>query len=223
MHSFVIALFASGVLAGPAAAVGGSRPAVEPAEETSVFLSNKADLGVQLGAGVSAFATELDKGTNPGMAWDLRGIYGRRQFIGAELGYNGAANDLKTTDGQTARLMTQRGEALVRLNLGMKNLGVHTFEGGDVIPYVAVGGGWGTMYAADNGGAKLDQVAGVNYQTTSTFHIPAAIGVDAIFAEHYLVGVRGNYSYEFANNVRTDVAKTDVQAWQAVGHVGVSF
>ena len=221
MTSMMMALAALGILSGSPAGTGAYK-AVEPAE-TSVFLSSKADLGLQLGGGVSDFATELDKSTNVGQAWDIRGVYGRRQFVGAEMAYTGATNELRTTDGTTARLMQHRGEALVRANFGMRNLGIETFNGGDIIPYVAVGGGVGSMSATDNSGKKLTTVDGVNYQSTTTFHIPAAVGVDAIFAEHFLVGLRGNYSYEFANNVRTDVAKADVQSWQAIGHLGYAF
>lgn len=220
MKRLGMAVLAAGLLAGAPAFAADH--AIEAGGNT-VLISDKVDLGLQVGAGMNSYATELDKGTDPGLAWEVRGIYGARQLIGFELAYVGAANDLKVNDGTTARIMSQGGEALLRANFGLRNFGVHTFEGGDIIPYVAAGGAFGSMYAADNGGSQLDQVAGVSYQSTSTFRIPAAVGVDAIVADHYTIGVRGNYNYEFANDLRTDVAKTDVQSWQALGHVGFAF
>lgn len=212
--------FAMAFLAGAA-----SSPAlaVERSSQTAVVFSPTADFGIDVGGGVNTFATELDRQTRPGVAWEVRGVYGQRQLLGLEAAYVGTANDLKETDGETARLMSHGGEALLRASVGMKNLGLHVLRGGDVISYIAAGGGFGVMSATDDTGARIDRVAGVRYQDSSTFHIPAAIGVDAIVGDHFVFGVRGNYKYEIGNDVRADVAKADVQSWQAVGRLGLAF
>jgi hypothetical protein len=196
---------------------------VTRANET-VVIGQEPDLAVLVGGGVHTYATELNKATDPGAAVECRAVYGMRQIVGAELAYVAGFNNLKNTlETKNANITSMGGEALVRANVGLKNFGVHSWQQTDIIPYVAAGGGFTDTRLTDENGKKLSSVDGVNYQASTTFHIPAAVGVDAIFAKSLTVGVRGGYKYEFGNQTRTDLAKADLQSWQVTGRVGYAF
>lgn len=196
---------------------------MEPRTEEMVIFGPEPDISVQVGGGMHTYATELDKATDPGAALEVRGVYGLRQILGGEVAYIAGSNNLKDTPGEHAALASMGGEALLRANFGLKNFGVHTWEKGDLIPYIGAGGGFTTTGAVDNNGKKLDTVAGVNYKNSTAFHIPAAVGVEALIGNRFTVGARLGYKYEFQNQVRTDLAKVDVQSWQATGRVGWAF
>lgn len=198
-------------------------PAAAAETSETVIIGQTPDIGVQLGAGVNTFATKLDKATNPGPAIEVRATYGQRQLVGAEIAYAGSMNDLKDTAGTTARLFSNGGEALLRANFGMKNFGIATIPDGDIIPYVAAGGGFTIMDAVDKDTQHIGTVNGVNYQSSTTGHIPAAVGVEALFGKRFSVGARLGYKYEIGNKVLVDVAKQDVQSWQATGRAGFVF
>ena len=208
-------------------------PAAASAATTEVvYVHPRAQNTVQLGGGLNTYTAGFDNITDTGAAYDLRVAFGLRNPIGFELGFAGALNDLKSasaigvsgTSTSGNRLMSDAGEALVRLNLG---------GAGDIIPYVGAGVGvtdtrivddsFNTVSVESGGGGTTPSGAPRYAGSSTDFHVPAAAGVDAIINDRVTLGARASYKYDFRNGLRTDVAKADVQSWQATARLGLAF
>ncbi len=192
-----------------------------------VVVRPRAQQTLQLGGGVNNFTTGFDNITKPGGAYDVRAAFGVRNPLGVELAYVGSLNDLKGTitsvdgtSGSGNRLMSNGGEALLRANFG---------GNGDIIPYVGAGLGVTDSRIIDDGGKTISVKSGAadsnrTFGGSSTdFHVPAAAGVDAFINDRVTLGARAGYKYDFRNGLRTDVAKADIQSWQATARLGVAF
>ena len=208
----------------------GVLPAIAGAAETRVVVEQpRAQQTLQVGGGVNTFTRGFDGVTKPGAAYDVRAAFGVRNPLGLEIAYIGALNDLKGTstsvspsgasiDTNGDRLMQNGGEALLRLNLG---------GNGDVIPYVGAGLGVTDSRIVDQNGntvAIKSGGSGPAFDGNSTdLHVPAAAGVDAFIGDRVTLGARAAYKYDFGNGLRSDVAKADIQSWQATARLGVAF
>ena len=209
----------------------GILPAVAGAAETTrvVIERPRAQETFQIGGGVNTFTRGFDGVTKPGAAYDVRAAFGVRNPLGFELAYIGSLNDLKGTttavngngtsvDTNGDRLMQNGGEALVRLNFG---------GNGDIIPYVGAGLGVTDSRITDGSGntvAIKSNGSGPSFNGNSTdLHVPAAAGIDAFIGDRMTLGARAAYKYDFSNGLRSDVAKADIQSWQATARLGVAF
>jgi hypothetical protein len=208
-----------------AAGVAAAAPAWAQDDHTTVVVSPRADIGVQVGAGTNTYSAGLDKLTDPGTAWEMRVTWGLRQVVGAELAFVAGTNGIHDANGTGAQLETEGTELLLRTNLGMKNLGFHPlwFTRIEPIPYLAAGVGVNESKVIDADGYPLHEVDGYRYRTATSAHFPAAVGVEMLIDDHVTVGARLAYRWELANAVQVDAPKQDTQSWQALGRLGVAF
>lgn len=208
-----------------AAGVAIAAPARAQDEHTTVIVSPRADIGVQVGAGTNTYSNGLDTLTDPGTAWDMRVTWGLRQVVGAELAFVAGLNPLHNGNGSGAQLETDGTELLLRTNFGMKNVGFHPllFTRIEPIPYLAAGVGLNESKVIDSDGYPLHEVDGYRYRTATSAHFPAAVGLEMLIDDHVTVGARLAYRYELANAVQVDAPKQNAQSWQALGRLGVAF
>lgn len=192
-------------------------PAIASAQETRVIVRDEPNQILEVGAGVGGFTAGLDDETDAGAAWDVRAIFGARSPIGFEVAYVGGLNDLQPGDSETPgealqdpSLLTNAGEALVRLNLTQS----------DFQPFLAAGVGIHDFRVVDV--EDMDRVDAENFRDSTDIAVPAAAGVQAYLGRMTL-GARVSYRYIFDNQVQADADAADIQSWAATGRLGLTF
>lgn len=206
---------------------GALLPAVASAQGTTVYVPQPTTPNYELsaGGGVNTFTTEIDKDTDTGWAWNVRGVYGIRSPLGVEAAYVGSTNPITNT-GRNAFLLRNGGEALLRGNL-MAITGINPkflSPSIDIQPYVAAGFGLTDQRVTDDAGKETTTVGTRTFEAAQTIaNVPAAVGIDAFIMKNIAVGARAAYKWDLNNRIDPAVSKTTVGSFRADAHVGVAF
>ncbi len=172
------------------------------------------DLGIAVTAagGITGFTTNLQDVTDVGPAWDARVIVGTNSFLGGEVNYRGASNQLndnRLTD--SSNIISSAVEGSLRFNA------LPTYA---VTPFVTAGAGWQ--------GFQVDRdVAGGLYRDDDALVFPFSGGVAYTVADSLLVDGRFTFRYIPQDDViiRRDVTAEEVRAnsWETTLRLGYVF
>ncbi|MFL5318009.1 MAG: hypothetical protein ACJ790_00030 [Myxococcaceae bacterium] len=157
--------------------------AVTPMKSDQKNKESKADmrgLTVLLGGGVEGYSGALAPKIAPGPAWDVTAALKPSKVFGLELGYTGAANELRGSDANNgADIVRNGGQAVATVGL----------TAAPVQPYI-LGGVGVSRYNVRNGGAGLrDDTVG---------SVPAGVGLRTHIG-NFTADARGTYNWLFDN------------------------
>jgi hypothetical protein len=170
-------------------------------------LATPSGTSVQVGGGVANFPEEK-AGGNTGGYWELRGVFGTRRSLGAELAYVGGARRL-VLPAAGGMLLSHGGEALVRVNALIESAGRLLLE-----PFSFMGLGW-TRFSTSG----LEGRAGHHVLT-----VPVGVGF-AFGRDGYLIDLRLSYRPVLAGGSRLTLAEGEapLQSWTLGTLAGFEF
>lgn len=158
--------------------------AVTPAPMNTKQKESKADmrgLTVMLGGGVEGYSGALAPRVAPGPAWGVTAALKPSKVLGLELGYNGAANELRNSDANNgADIVRNGGQAVATVGL----------TAAPVQPYI-LGGVGVSRYNVRNAGS-----AGLRDDTVGA--VPAGVGLRTHIG-NFTADARGTYNFLFDN------------------------
>ena len=172
---------------------------------------NGAGLGFLVGGGISNFTASLAReSTQAGGGWDATLIFGTRQHIALEAGYNGTLNDINSPglSGRT-KLIGNGATGMARINFTKT-----AFQ-----PFVVGGLGW-KHYALTNDNFNNSNVRG----SDNVVEIPMGAGFAYRF-KSLMVDARGVYKYAlnsglFSRAIADSDSAGDLHNWGARVNLG---
>ncbi len=146
---------------------------VIPTEGEPARAQAQPNFALEVGGAFSNFTSDLADATDPGVGWELRGIFGASSPVGLEVAYFGSANSFENFD---ESVVSSAGELLGRVNL---------LPDSDIRPFAAAG----VNYYRLDGTGDLDLFQNAN----ESIGFPLSVGVNYYPAENFTIGARGTY------------------------------
>lgn len=210
----------SAVMADPNASIS---PNIPPARgDDSLYATTHAykfpfrgaGLGFMVGGGISNFTASLARdATQAGAGWDATIIFGSRQHIALEAGYNGSINDINAPgmSGHT-KLIGNGATGMARINFTKT-----AFQ-----PFIVGGLGW-KHYSLANNNFNASLVRG----SDNVVEIPMGGGI-AYHMGNVMIDARGVYKYAlnsglFSRALADSDSAGDLHNWGARVNLGFEF
>lgn len=172
---------------------------------------SRVGVGMLLGGGYEQFTNSgIRNETGEGGYWNVRGVVGTREFIGAEAAYVGDARGLNGLGfSNNARLISNGLEGVLRLNVPVAR-GYSLIE-----PFGFVGVGWQHYAITNNNNVLSDVVARDDVLT-----VPFGGGLEYSY-RGFLADARFTYRETYFNNMFG--ATGNLNSWGAGGQIGFEF
>jgi hypothetical protein len=168
---------------------------------------------VSAGGGVSDFTrSEARDFIDVGGAWDLRGIFGTRTWVGLEAAYIGAAYKI-TAVGDSDTLYSNGAEVSGRFNIA-RNMGQR--EG--LQPYLLGGVAWKNyQLSGDLATSDVDD-------NDNSFEVPVGGGLAYWFRNGIMLDGRFAYRFSFENDlIQRGGDDANLDNWAATARLGAEF
>jgi len=190
-------------------------PAVmpEPVASEEPFLE-RYGIGVVLGGGVEGFTDQTMRDTtNVGGNWDVRAIFGTRQYLGFEAAYIGSAQGINALGLDTNAVLVGNGvQGNLRLNFTKDNL---------VQPFAYAGAAW-RRYDLQNADFNTSAVN----ESDDVLEIPMGVGLGYKY-RGLLFEARGEFRATTNEDLMPSLAGNDdfakMHRWGANANLGYAF